>query len=239
MLKSIRTVVEPLRRNLDDRGLVLTRLRGMGKTVLLRELNGRCGAARRHLSDSSRTGSVPGCLLSGEDQTRRVRRAFAGLVRGVAVRLSDVGLTLNLEPVEGLAATGDLGFDLQQRLRAVGEAGVRRTDQPPYLPRRRTAPLVAAPNRIAQIELPLLLFVAGLPQLLTLLGRVKTHAERLFVYNLIDAPDPTVAAAVVREPPSKASVTIEHAVLHGIWRSPRVTVTCSRSRALDLGSQRT
>ena len=73
--------------------------------------------------------------------------------------------------------------------------------------------MIAAIHRTTQLELPVLLVGAGLPQLPGLAGEAKSYAERLFEFPTIGSLLPEQAAEALRLPALELDVEYEEAAL--------------------------
>jgi hypothetical protein len=76
--------------------------------------------------------------------------------------------------------------------------------------------LIMAIHRIAQKKLPLALVGAGLPQLVGLMGRSKSYAERLFDFPRIGPLEEPDAIAALRGPAKEQNVEITDDALKAI-----------------------
>ena len=217
------------------RSMMLTGLRGVGKTVLLREF-GTIGQSHDwthlHLEateddrflDSAATLARKSMLqLSRRREfSDRVRRAL-GILRSFQLRwnVPDAGsIDLRVDPVPGYADSGTLGEDLSDLLAEIGQlAAVHETgalftiDEIQYLSRDHLAALIVALHRISQEQLPLLLVGAGLPSLPSLAGEAKSYAERLFAYNVIDKLSPEQAETALATPAQREGVEWDDSAL--------------------------
>lgn len=213
------------------RSLLLTGLRGVGKTVLLGRF-GRIAAGHGwiNLSLEAREGIdfvAAAATLSrrallrlsaGQRLADRARRAF-GVLRSFEVRwqLPDGGdIAVRVDPVPGFADSGALEEDLADLFLAVGEAARdRRTgvlftvDEMQYLPRDRLAALIVGLHRISQEQLPLMVAGAGLPSLPALAGEAKSYAERLFTFREVNSLAPEEAEAALVTPAADEGVRWE------------------------------
>ena len=191
------------------KSLMLTGLRGVGKTVLLREF-GRIAVSHhwvhqqteatedQHFAESMAM-LVRKALLRlsvGHRTADRGRRAL-GVLRSFQLRwnLPEGGdVELGLDPVPGLADSGALDDDLAGLFMEVGEVarsqgiGVLFTiDEIQYLSRQDLAALIVGLHRVSQEQLPFIVAGAGLPSLPALAGEAKSYAERLFAFQVIDS----------------------------------------------------
>ena len=213
------------------RSMMLTGLRGVGKTVLLREF-GKVGSGLNwthlHLEaseDDQFLDSVAAFarqallrLSRRHELADRVRQAL-GVLRSFQVRwnIPDAGsVDLQIDPIPGYADSGALELDLADLLSEVGQlaatqqSGVLFTvDEMQYLPREHFAALIVALHRISQEELPLMLVGAGLPSLPALAGEAKSYAERLFVFRQIDQLNPQDAQFALTLPAQREQVAWE------------------------------
>lgn len=206
-----------------ERSILLTGLRGVGKTVLLIEF-GRIaeknGWMHEHLEATEDT-HVAGAIaslsrqilleLSVKERVRERARTALGALRAfikVHVQTGDGGaLTIDFEPTAGLADSGDLDRDLGGVLREVGETaqaaqtGVLLTiDEIQYLSRSEFGALIVGLHRVSQLGLPLLVAGAGLPSLPGLAGEARSYAERLFSYVEVDSLSGQDARRALVEP---------------------------------------
>jgi len=134
-------------------------------------------------------------------------RALKSFANGLKLAYGDFEMSLDVDPAPGVADSGDLESDLRALLVAVGEAAVeRRTgvailiDELQYLQSKELSALIMGLHRIAQLNLPVVLFGAGLPQVVGNAGRSKSYAERLFEFPSIGPLSPADAAHAVQDP---------------------------------------
>ena len=226
-----------LRRHLAGRhakSLMLTGLRGVGKTVLLVEFGRRADAlgyvhehfeADEHVDLPAALGtSLRTALLRLSATHRRsavVQRAL-GVLKGFTVHWSPAsGLMIDGPPVPGPADSGDLSVDICGLLREVGEAarahrtGVFLTvDEIQYLERDHFGALVLGLHRAAQLSLPVMIAGAGLPSLLALAGEAKSYAERMFDFVSIGSLSAADAAEAIATPAAVEGVLWDDAAVN-------------------------
>lgn len=222
-LESMDVAVRRLAIGRTERSMILTGLRGVGKTVLLNEfakIAQREGWITDHLeaTEGVRIATAAATLsrrvlleLSLTERAKdRARRAL-GVVRSfvsVHVPMGDAGsLTIEFAEQPGRADSGDLDGDLSGLFRELGETardagtGVLLTiDELQYLPRAQLAALIVGLHRISQLALPVLVAGAGLPSLPGLAGEARSYAERLFQYVAVGSLDDTDARRALVEP---------------------------------------
>ena len=210
-LETFDVVLERTARGRPERSLVLTGLRGVGKTVLLNAL--RSAAVRR--------GWGTGKLEARPDQPLRrplssalhqavrelshpkpddvdhvlgVIRAFAQREAGADAKLRDRwNPGIDAPVVKGRADSGDIEIDLVELFTDVGglAADVGKgvavfIDEMQDLGPDDVSALCAACHEISQSGLPVIVVGAGLPHLPAVLSASKSYSERLFRYQRID-----------------------------------------------------
>lgn len=205
--------------------LILTGLRGVGKTVLLNEFEARCNAAgwpgeTRELSEGSNVGhviakAVRKALMEMSAVKRAgdaVRRAL-GALKAFTMTLDDISFRFDVDALEGVADSGDLAEDMRDLLVEVGLAAQAHgsgfalvLDEMQNLPKADLEALIVGLHRAKQKALPVALVGGGLPLLPDLTGEAKSYAERGFEFRRIGALDPTGAAAALEEPASSQGV---------------------------------
>ena len=242
ILDQARVLLGRIKAGRPEKSLLLTGLRGVGKTVLLNELEriAQNDSYRTILIEAHEGKSLPVLLaphlrrllfdldriaLAG-DRVRRglaVLRSFVGAIR---ITIGEIDIGLDIEPEHGTADSGDLEVDLPELFMALGEAArERRTaialmiDEIQYSSSKELSALIMAIHRIQQRQLPLVLLGAGLPILPGLAGESKSYAERLFNFPEVGPlPEPDAIKAL-QEPVKVAGVAFEPAALQEIFRT--------------------
>jgi hypothetical protein len=153
-----------------------------------------------------------------QDTGRRALRALQSFAGTFKVSFHD--LELGVDAASGTADSGVLEADLPEVLLLVaeaakdGDAAVAITiDEMQYLTAEALAALIVAAHKVAQKQLPLLLFGAGLPQLAALAGDAKSYAERLFDFPPVEALTPAEARDALREPARREGVDYDNEAL--------------------------
>lgn len=187
-----------------ERSLLLTGLRGVGKTVLLNEF-GRIaetnGWIHEHIeaTDDTRVASDIAAMsrrvllrLSVRERVKDRARSALGALRTfvkVHVPIGGTEVLIDFEPLPGIADSGSLDADIGGLFREVGETaregqtGVLFTiDEIQYLTREELGALIVGLHRVSQLGLPLLIAGAGLPSLPGLAGEARSYSERLFTF---------------------------------------------------------
>jgi hypothetical protein len=221
--------------------MLLTGLRGVGKTVLLNEIERLANAeGYRTLSIEAHEDKSLGPLIAPHLRTllydlnrmtgagHKVKRGLAVLrsfVSALKVTVGDVSVGLDIEPEKGTADSGDLEIDLPNLFVAVAEAAEERAsavavliDELHYFNQTELAALIMAMHKVQQRQLPLVLLGAGLPILPGLAGESKSYAERLFSFPDIGALSENDTAKALQEPARAAGVSFEPKALKEVFR---------------------
>jgi hypothetical protein len=219
-VEDFRILLQRLRAGYTEQSMVVTGLRGVGKTVLLGEYRRIAEeegwvAIDAEVSKSTDFGPQMAnlarrALLQVSPKTRwgdRARAAAAAVKSFSLTVQPDGSLTggLDVEQAWGRADTGILNGDLADVFEAVGEAAKERDsgviflfDEIQFLNKIELEALIGAVHRTVQRKLPVTFAGAGLPQLPGLAGDAKSYAERLFKFPLIgELPGPAAREALV------------------------------------------
>jgi len=218
-----------VRQGRSEKSLLLVGLRGVGKTVLLneiecitRETGYHTIALEAHENKSLAALLMPHLrqLLFELDRMKglssKVRRGLGVLksfISGIKVKVLDIELGLDIEPERGTADSGDLEVDLANLFIAVAEAAQDRKtavalliDEIQYLSEKELSALIMAMHKMQQRRLPLVLLGAGLPILTRLAGESKSYAERLFEFPEIGPLSNLDATKALQDPVLRAHV---------------------------------
>ena len=210
-----------------EKSLLLTGLRGVGKTVLLNEIERLAKTmGYRTLLVEAHDGKSLAALLApalrsllfeldriagAGDKVRRGMAVLKSFVGSIKVKVADIDIGIDIDPEKGTADSGDLEADLTGLFIALAEAARERgvgvailIDEIQYLSSKELSALIMAMHKMQQQQLPLVLVAAGLPILPGLLGESKSYAERLFSFPDI-GPLPEVAAATALRDPVLAA----------------------------------
>ncbi|RKP50932.1 ATP-binding protein [Trinickia fusca] len=201
--EQVRVCVERLRHGRPAKSVLMIGLRGVGKTVLLDQMRRDAEAAgiQTIRMEAPEHRSLPALLApqlrlallrlsrvdSAKDLAIRGLRALAGFAGKLKVAYRDIEVGLDYEPEPGLADNGDLESDLSALLEQAGQAARSAgtvlaifIDELQYVPEPQMAALISALHRCAQLQVPVAMIGAGLPQLRGRMGEAKSYAERLF-----------------------------------------------------------
>jgi len=141
------------------------------------------------------------------------------------LKFGDIEMGVDIDPQKGLADSGDLDSDLADLLISVAEAVREKAtafvifiDELQYVDEVEFASLITALHRCAQLQLPITMIGAGLPQLIGKAGRAKSYAERLFEFPEIGRLSDAAARLALTAPANKERVRFSEGALEEILR---------------------
>lgn len=230
-----------IKRKRPEKSILLTGLRGVGKTVLLNEIEHKAREeGYRTIFIEAHEGKSLGALIAPHlwkllfeldrvaglgNKVKRGLSVLRSFISGLKVTVSDVTIGLDIEPEKGAADSGDLEIDLPNLFVALAEAAEERKsyiaifiDEIQYFNQKELGALIMAMHKMQQRQLPLILLGAGLPTLLGLAGDSKSYAERLFNFPDIGALSESDAAKALNDPAKAAGVIFESDALAEIYR---------------------
>jgi hypothetical protein len=211
-----------IERGRTEQSMIITGLRGVGKTVLLGQFRTKAlehewvvvelevtkhdeTEFRRDVSARLRT-----ALLELSPKARwsdRFQHA-AAVLKSFTISVDASGTLsagLDVEAAEGFADHANLSMDLTDVFLALGEAAKEKSrgvvllfDEIQFLSRQQLEALIQAMHKMVQRKLPITMVGAGLPQIAELAGDAKSYAERLFKFpeiGVLSADDAKQALA--------------------------------------------
>jgi hypothetical protein len=228
-LQAFDVVLERVSRSRPERSVVLTGLRGVGKTVLLNAMRGaavRSGWGTGKLEarpDQPLRHPLAAALHLAVRELAQPNRAEAehvlGVVKAFALREPRTATGkapklrerwqpgIDVPAVTGRADSGDIEIDLVELFTDVaglaGDTGhgiAVFIDEMQDLGPDDVSALCAACHEVSQQRLPLVVVGAGLPHLPAVLSASKSYSERLFRFARIDRLDRASADLALRSP---------------------------------------
>jgi hypothetical protein len=223
-----------------EKSILLTGLRGVGKTVLLIEMQSLaeksgylCGAFEAH--EGKRLTAMLGPAIRKilirlstkktiTDKFKTACSAFAGFVESFKIAVDDTTFGLNIRPSKGVADSGDIEQDLPELFRSLGEASEDAgtpvalfIDELQYFDEKELSSLIMSMHKVQQLQLPVVLFGAGLPILPSLAGESKSYAERLFSFPDIGPLTEKDSERAIRDPARMSGVVFDNAAIGEIY----------------------
>ena len=241
ILEQARILLGRIKAKRPEKSMLLTGLRGVGKTVLLNEIERMAKAAKyRTLAIEAHEDKPLGPLIApglrtllydldrvagAGDKVKRGLAVLRSFVGALKVTVGEISIGLDIDPEKGAADSGDLEIDLPNLFVAVAEAAEERKsavavliDEIQYFSQKELGALIMAMHKVQQRQLPLVLLGAGLPILPGLAGESKSYAERLFSFSGVGALSEKDTAKALRGPAQAAGVTFEPKALKEVFR---------------------
>lgn len=242
-LDAFDVVLERIARNRPERSVVLTGLRGVGKTVLLNQLRsaaisrgwgtGKIEARpdqdlRRPLSSALHM--AVRAIAAAHRNPERVDD-FLGILKAFALRATaDKGMRERWQPgidvpaVSGRADSGDIEIDLVELLleaaalaRDVGVGLAVFIDEMQDVGAADVSAICGACHELSQDAAPLIVVGAGLPHLPAVLSASKSYSERLFSYHRIDRLERAAADLALIAPAADEDVQFTEEALDALY----------------------
>ncbi len=233
-IEAYEVLLDRLMQGTAGQSMIVTGLRGVGKTVLLNAFEdisierGWIAEAREIDDDTPFPVLIARSakrILSELRPTRRVaERVLQSFGRLGSFTLKDpAGFELTYNP-SSQSSQETLSEDFVDLLLAVGEAAKSKgrgvaflLDEVQFVPANEFGPFVVGLHRLAQRTLPVTCVAAGLPSLPALAGRAKTYAERLFEYPQIEQLSKDHADHALSDPARVRKVIWEQAALDHVY----------------------
>ena len=224
-----------------EKSLMLTGLRGVGKTVLLNEVRRMAQeAGYRTVLVEAHEHKALGPLIAAPlktvffeldrmaqagDRVKRGLRVLRSFLGGLKVKMGELEIGLDIDPETGAADSGDIEIDLPNLFEALGEAAKEKKsavailiDEIQYLSLKELGAVIMAMHRMQQRQLPVVLLGAGLPVLPGLAGESKSYAERLFAFPDVGALSEMDSNKAISEPALAEGVKLSDAALAETYR---------------------
>ena len=223
-LDSFDLLLARIERGRTEQSMIITGLRGVGKTVLLGQFRVKALAREwvvielevsKHDDAEFRSdisGRLRTALLELSPRARWTERFVhaAAVLKSFTISVDAAGSLsagVDVEAAEGFADHANLAMDLTDVFLSLGEAAHERGrgvvllfDEIQFLGRTQLEALIEALHKMVQRKLPITMVGAGLPQIAELAGDAKSYAERLFKFPAIENLPPDDARAALSRP---------------------------------------
>ncbi|GLX01356.1 ATP-binding protein [Microtetraspora sp. NBRC 16547] len=244
-LQQFEVVLERVARGRPERSMVLTGLRGVGKTVLLNTFKSMAmqrlwgtGKIEARPDQSIRRPVAAALHMAIRELAPRHRapdriEMFLGVLKAFAMRdpaaakgTSHWSPGIDVPASRGRADSGDLEIDLTELF--VDAAGVATDlgvgialfiDEMQDVPASDISALCAACHELSQNGGPLIVVGAGLPHLPGVLSASKSYSERLFRYARIDRLDRDAADLALIAPAGREDVEFTDEALDALYEA--------------------
>jgi hypothetical protein len=227
-IESFDILLERLENGYVEQSMIITGLRGVGKTVLLDVFREKAEArdwatveweVEKNAAFAPKMAAhVRRALLQIAPKakwTDRVLRA-ASILKSFTVTFNPDGAMtagLDIDALAGSGDSGELSEDLSDLFVAIGEAAQDRgvgvvflVDEIQFLRPPELEALIVALHKCTRRSLPITLVGAGLPQIPRLAGEAKSYSERLFRFPQIGELDATDARDALVLPAAELDV---------------------------------
>jgi hypothetical protein len=245
-LEMFDVVLERVARGRPERSLVLTGLRGVGKTVLLNTLRSQAisrlwgsGKIEARPDQSLRRPVSAAMHMAVRELAPRHRAPdriddFLSVLKAFALRSTPANAKLrdrwqpgiDVPAATGRADSGDIEIDLVELFTDaaaiatdVGTGIALFIDEMQDVPDDDVAALCVACHELSQLGAPLIVVGAGLPHLPAVLSASKSYSERLFRYQRIDRLDRISADHALAAPASREGVEYEAKALDALYEA--------------------
>lgn len=225
LLEDFSVLLRRLDRGRTNQSMIVTGLRGVGKTVLLGEFRQIAEEfkwkvleleASKH-DDSHFRQTIYSQLRAAlfqispkakwGDKAKKAAQVLQSFSLSIDPASGAPTLSLDVAPAEGFADHGNLTLDMTDVLVAIGEAArdhgtglVMLFDEVQFLSQSQLEAVIQAIHKSVQRKLPVTFVGAGLPQIAELAGEAKSYAERLFKFPKISSLDREDARKALAEP---------------------------------------
>lgn len=229
LINHAETYLSSIQKRYPQQSVIYYGLRGVGKTVLLNTIEtsaDNLNIMYAHI-EASENGKfinrLVGALnkfiheVSIKESAKDFAKKCLGLLKSFTVTYNiednTVGIGLQQEVVY---STGVFSEDLTEIFVSLGKAAIKSEDticifidEVQYLSADEIDGLIVAIHRCNQLRLPIMLFCAGLPKILKIVGESRSYTERLFKYEKIDALKEPEARAAIEEPAKDLGVSYD------------------------------
>lgn len=233
-LRRFKVLLHRLDRGRTNQSMIVTGLRGVGKTVLLNEFRQIAEDFRWRVLDFEASkhddahfrqamySQLRAALFQISPRAKWGEKAMkaAQVLQSFSLSMDPStgfpSLSLDIAPAEGLADHGDLSLDFTDVLVSIGEAAkadstglVLLFDEVQFLSPSQLEAVIQAIHKTVQKKLPVTFVGAGLPQIAELAGDAKSYAERLFEFPEIGSLEIEDAKKALAEPASFEGVDFQ------------------------------
>jgi len=244
VIEQARILLGRVKQRRPEKSMLLTGLRGVGKTVLLNEIEHMAESQGYHTVSVEAHEEKPLASLIAlplremlyrlnrtagtSDKVKRALMVLRSFLGAIKLSVENIIIEWDIDPEKGTADSGDLEIDLPALFVAVAEAAADRhsavaifIDEVQYFSGKELGSLIMAMHKIQQRQLPFVLVGAGLPVLPRLAGNSKSYAERLLSFPDIGALSEFDASRALSDPAKSVGVNFEPDALTEIFHLTR------------------
>ena len=210
-IEYLKAILESMKNNTSMRSVIYIGLHGAGKTVLLNsieEIADKIEVVYEHIEVDPKVDFITQLIATFQTLTRKVsvKEKAEKFLDDIAVAIKCLSVSVEgenglltfsmTEKERGLYKANNLSKSLTDAFVALGKAAKASEtpiavfiDEIQYLKEDQISALAVALHRVNQLDYPITLIGAGLPQTRRLFGDAKSYSERLFEYREIRNSD--------------------------------------------------
>ena len=224
LLESARLSIKSIADGYQARPVAYYGLRGVGKTVILNAIESIAeeeDVLVRHIEVQEKVGFAKSLAaasnafilnLSSRQKLKQGLERLKSVIASFSAMWNPEDNTVSFGLDENrfaaaVAGTGDITNDLTELFVALGKyAQAAETavcfcvDEMQYARNEELEGMIAALHRCSQLNLPVIVFCAGLPKLLKSMSEAKTYSERLFEFVEVGSLSNDAARKAIEEP---------------------------------------
>lgn len=211
-------------------------LRGVGKTVLLNaieEKTDNMSILMEHIEMAEKKNFTKQIAnsskkfihkMSFKETAKDIVNKAQGLLKAFSLTYNpgDQSFSVGMNDSEYIT-TGDLSDDLTELFVSMGKVADKTgyaicyfIDEIQYMKDEEAEALVNAIHRCNQLRLPIMIFGAGLPKIIRMLGKIKSYSERLFRFEEVGALSEQDAKDAIAKPAEQLAVYYDKTALERI-----------------------
>lgn len=239
LLETSDKCLEAALKGYPQKSIIYYGLRGVGKTVLLNAIEEKAedlDILYEHIEIAEKKSFIRQIAnaskkiihrMSTVEAAKDVIRKALGIIQAFSVTYNpeDQTFSAGLSEPSGYITTGILSDDLTEVFMSMGRTALKAgkvicffIDEIQYMKEEEMEALVNALHRVSQKRLPIIIFGAGLPKVLRILGEVKSYTERLFKYEQIGKLSDEAARDAIAEPAKDLGVDYEEQAIMEILK---------------------
>ena len=230
LLENAEKMLKALAKGYPQKSIVYYGLRGIGKTVLLNAIEEQAETLNilyTHIEIAEKKNFIIQIAnvskkmihqMSVVESAKDFVKKASGFLQAFQVTYNPEEQTFMAGMTEPSAyiTTGVLVDDLTELFVTMGRMAVKAKkaicffiDEIQYMETDEMEALLNALHRVNQLRLPIIIYGAGLPKILKILGEVKTYSERLFKYVLVAKLSEQDAEDAIIEPAKELDILYE------------------------------
>lgn len=201
-IKQANEILQTLSVGYASRSIIYYGLRGVGKTVLLNHIENMAediSIPSEYMEIAEREKSFQNQLVLHvyklinklslrQNIENHIKKALS-ILKAFSIKYACDDITIEISPAKGIADTGILSNDMTELFLALGNIAQKESkgailfiDEIQYMKEAELEALMEAIHRVNQKNYPIVIFAAGLPEILRIIGKLKPYGERLFEF---------------------------------------------------------